>query len=546
MTTVVKHLTLDRKDGSSVDRYVKITERRDSRTHERSIELMTTPQTSFDPERQDTGYQGCGVKTAQNFGRWFDINYSQSHLRRHYIETTDMEKYIDLPGGDAKTFTTPAELEKGLRELLDTRFDRRYKMVRHTGASKSSTLAKIEHYLLHGFPPVALAKNGNHWVTIAGMKLVYNATDGSLSDVTFTVFDNGSEAEWSWSKLHFWFSDGKDVLAAAARLAGYTSYIQGTLIGCRYDMPQKEYDWSSGWSNAEFFSTKEGQFLFLLKEGNGTVHIHRMESNGSVGSSVAEYDWSGGWSTVKLFSTSAGLFLFLMKKRNGTVHIHRMNDNGAVGSSVAEYDWSDGWSSAEFFSTKEGLFLFLLKEGNGIVHIHRMNSNGTLGASVGKHDWSSGWSTVKLFSTNAGVFLFLLKEGNGMVHIHRMNDNGTVGSQIAGYDWTSGWGSCEFYSAGGKNLMLIHKSGGKHGLLGDADGLARLHEINDNGTVGAMVDDAYWMSRHAAIIHFSWPVLRVFSPVSGGHYLFQLRPTDGKVEIHRLTHEGLLPSCFVD
>ncbi|MBN1929063.1 MAG: hypothetical protein JW764_05935 [Chlorobiaceae bacterium] len=560
-----RRLRFTRKDGSILDRYLRVTETRDAGTTRRFIELMMTPDSPFKPESTDTSYKGCGVKTAQNVARWFDIAMSQSTLRKSYVETSDMTKwantflnvldflipFVDIPGLDPRIMTTPAQLVSGIRKVLDTRFDRRFKVVRHSGADKESTVAKIEHYLLHGFPAVALVCNGSHWVTISAIETLRRDSDGELLDVTFTVHNNSSIDTWSWKKLHFWFTDAMDEFADAARAAGYTSYRQGTLLGVRYDHPAHQYDWSSGWTHALFYGSSRGAFLFLLKSATGDVHIHSMNRDGSVGARVVSYDWSGGWTTADMFQTGKGQFLFLLKQSSGEVHIHKMEQSGAVGQRVATYDWSGGWSHAEFFEAGGQLYLFLLKQSNGVVHIHKMNDDGSVGARVAEYDWSSGWTMVRSFIVGGRPYLFLLKAGDGTVHIHRLNDDGSVGQQVASERWSSGWTVGEFIYSSNKTLLLIHKEG-------DPDGLARIHEMNTDGSVGAMTDDAYWMSemqlttaggggmldRRMTVNIQSWPVLRVFSPEPNSTCLFQLCTLDGQVEIHPFSLNGKFNDCF--
>lgn len=568
-TTNDKHLRLTRKDGSHVDRYLRVTTTRDADTTRRRIELMVTTQLAFKPESTDTAYKGCGVKTAQNVGRWFDIALSQSVLRKSYVETSDMTKwvngflsvvdflipFVDIPGLDPKIMTTPAQLVTGLRKVLDNRFDRRFKVVRHTGADKESAVAKIEHYLGHGFPAVALVKNGSHWVTISAIETLRRDDDDTLLDVNFTVHNNSSFETWSWEDLEFSFSDLMDEFADAARAAGYTSFHQGTLLGVRYDLPAHQYKWSSGWTTALFYGTSRGTFLFLLKSATGDVHIHSMNRDGSVGERVASCDWSSGWTSAEMFQTKQGQFLFLLKQSTGDVHIHKMEQSGVVGQRVATCDWSSGWSQVEFFEAGGTLYLFLLKQSNGVVHVHKMNDDGSVGEQVVQYDWSGGWTTVKSFIVGGRPYLFQIKAGSGTMNINRLNNDGTVGELIVNEQWSKGWTVCEFIYTQSKTLMLIHKEG-------DPDGLARIHEMNADGTVGTMIDDAYWMAEmqftkgssspfggtiadsHMNLIIQSWPILRVFSPEPGKSYLFQLCTLDGQVEIHPFDLNGKFNDCF--
>ena len=38
-------------------------------------------------------------------------------------------------------------------------------------------------------------------------------------------------------------------------------------------------NWTSGWSHAKFYSVGQNNYMFLLKEENGTVHTHIIYSN---------------------------------------------------------------------------------------------------------------------------------------------------------------------------------------------------------------------------------------------------------------------------
>ncbi len=234
--------------------------------------------------------------------------------------------------------------------------------------------------------------------------------------------------------------------------------------------PEHRYDWSSGWSTVEFYEIGGNTYLFLLKKSDGSVHVHRMNTNGTVGSRVDTRDWSSGWTKAQPFTVGSQQYLFLLKEDNGHVHIHKINGNGKVGAEVKRYDWSSGWSTVEFYEIGGNTYLFLLKKSDGSVHVHRMNTNGTVGSRVDTRDWSSGWTKAQPFTVGSQQYLFLLKEGNGHVHIHKINGNGKVGAEVKRYDWSSGWSTTEFYE-----------------IIGQ-------HKIKGDGKVGAEVKRYDWSS----------------------------------------------------
>lgn len=278
----------------------------------------------------------------------------------------------------------------------------------------------------------------------------------------------------------------------------------------------KSYDWTSGWSTAEFYNTGGNTYLFLLKQSGGAVHIHKVNADGTVGTRVDERDWSDGWTQAQPFVVGNSLFLFLLKKGNGNVHIHKINSDGKVGAEVERHDWTSGWSSAEFYQTGGSTYLFLLKESDGTVHIHRMNTNGSVGTQVATYNWSDGWTQVQPFKVGASLYLFLLKKSNGLVHIHKLNGDGTVGTKVGEYDWSAGWTTAEFYEIGGNTFLLLLKENG---------GTVHIHRMNNNGTVGSRIDERDWSD--------GWTQAKPYK-VGVNPFLFLLKKGDGTVHIHKL------------
>jgi hypothetical protein len=124
------------------------------------------------------------------------------------------------------------------------------------------------------------------------------------------------------------------------------------------------------WTSAEFFEIDGNTCLFRLKEVDGDVHIHRMNSDGSVGDVVYENEarWTSGWTSAKFFQNDGSLYLILLKQSNGDVHVHRVSRSVSTAGSEAisfsdpaVYDsnesWSSGWTSAEFYDENGCTFL---------------------------------------------------------------------------------------------------------------------------------------------------------------------------------------------
>jgi len=102
-----------------------------------------------------------------------------------------------------------------------------------------------------------------------------------------------------------------------------------------------------------------------------------------------------------------------MKAGDGNVNIHKMNSDGSVGTLVYDNDasWSAGWTSATFYQQSGVTYLLLLKEGNGDVHIHSMQNDGDVGGLIFDGDWRAGWSNVVAYTIGGKSFLFQLMNG---------------------------------------------------------------------------------------------------------------------------------------
>ena len=159
--------------------------------------------------------------------------------------------------------------------------------------------------------------------------------------------------------------------------------------------------WCRDWQHAQPFKVAGELFLFLLKTGNGFAHIHRVKDDGTVGAEVKRYDWTKGWTTARFFTIGSQTYLFLLKEKGvagdgKNVHIHEMNSDGTVGRKIGTHKWTERWTTAEFFTMGSKTYLFILKakgtasDGKN-VHIYEMNSDGTLGRNVDNRKWREDW-----------------------------------------------------------------------------------------------------------------------------------------------------------
>ena len=101
-----------------------------------------------------------------------------------------------------------------------------------------------------------------------------------------------------------------------------------------------------------------------------------------------------------------------MKSSNGSVHIHQMNSDGTVGTQIGDYDWSSGWTNATFYQSGPKTYLIIWKVSNA-MHFHEMNSDGTVGTRTDDFMWGlgdDGWTTIETYVAGGIPRLFMLQE----------------------------------------------------------------------------------------------------------------------------------------
>lgn len=242
-------------------------------------------------------------------------------------------------------------------------------------------------------------------------------------------------------------------------------------------------NWTDGWTIARFFKINSIRYLFLLKTSDGTMQIHGFNEDRFVDEPIQKEEWSSGWSIAEFYTIDNTTFLFLLKKSDGTMHIYKIKSDGTIGVRVATENWASGWTSAKFYKIGSSNFIFLLKEDDGIVHIQKIRDDGNIGDRIVDYNWSQGWSNVELYEVNDTVFLFLLKSSTGAVHIHRMNTDGRVGQRLSTEDWSDGWTTSTFYKINNQTYVF---------LLKKSNGSVKIHRMDNNGTMGRQVATENW------------------------------------------------------
>lgn len=294
-------------------------------------------------------------------------------------------------------------------------------------------------------------------------------------------------------------------------------------------------EWQSGMSVVELFRLGGATYVLLVRaEGTAkdghNVHVLRMNDDGTLGERIDARTWTEGFLHARFFSVKGKPFLFFLKEESGLAEVHALGPDGTLRAEIAQYQWTSGWTSVEFFEAKGETYLLLVKR-EGLapsghdLHVLRMNEDGRVGTRVDMQSVGEGFSQVKPFVVGGRPYVFMLKADTGFAKVRRLSPEGKLGEVVAQYGWEPGWTIAEPFCIGGATYLLVIASDecGEHGHR------ARVFVMNDDGSVGAMVD-----------AHRFDPGITHGKPFEAGgkRYLFLLKAESGWGHVRRIEEDG--------
>jgi len=135
-------------------------------------------------------------------------------------------------------------------------------------------------------------------------------------------------------------------------------------------------------------------------------------------------------------------------------------------------------------------------------------------------DTEPEWTIVEVYEAGNAQYLFLLNESDGIIEIHAMNNDGTIGEVIQTQDWSSGWTLAEFFTIADQTHLF---------LLKESDGTANIRRVSSGGTLSDVVERYNWSP--------GWTSAQFYS-VLGSPYLFLIKESDGVEVIYRVDPDG--------
>ena len=498
-----------------------------------------------------TDYRGCGVNAGQIFMRWFGRSLPLSWINDS-VETTDFGKYLEWltenTWADPSIFTTPAQLVSGLQELIDETFSG-YDVIRRSPESTASAIAMIESALVDGFPVAILVNDGAHWQIISESIVVRDA-NGDIVSAKFLTHDNGGSRYRTWSQLDYFFEDNWD--AEVARAMDYTSYVD-TIITIRRDDAIQTENWSSGWASAEFFQVDGNHYVFLSKT-DGTVHVNRVNADGTIGEIAQTYSWSEGWDYVSFYEENGVTYLVLFKSGSRLLHIRAMNADGSIGELRTDTTFpASPYGDVKMVNAVkiDGAWVleaavYRVGDEPAVNLIHDLLDDGVLGARLAYDTrlFTYAFTQAAIFEAYGNAYVINSDASTGVVMVYRIDTPLAFGERIATYHWTEGWTNVVPFTVGGEAYLLISKSGvlDAGGFNAEEYGLTRIHRINPDGTIGVIVDRAYWPPTGNFLLSFGYNVVRFYQNAAGDTFLLTLRGSDGVMKVYRIDNDGTIHS----
>ena len=270
-------------------------------------------------------------------------------------------------------------------------------------------------------------------------------------------------------------------------------------------------DWTPGWSHAESFTVVDAggahnHYVFLLKRSTGDVHIHRLNADGSLGIKVADYNWSTDWTTAEFYTINSRTFLLLHKRETGQLHIHEMNPNGTVGQDHGRHSSIAGLAdktTVQPYRVGGQWYLFALDRWSGKVAIYELRNDGSLGDQADQRQWTVGWSNIDFYMADGATFMVLYKQAEvpemsnqgGRFGIKEMRPDGTPDNGwVTEGNWGKGWTQVKTFESEGQKFLFLYKVG---------SGDVQVQRLNSDGVGEITVDtfiDIGWT--HMTPVHY--------------------------------------------
>lgn len=245
--------------------------------------------------------------------------------------------------------------------------------------------------------------------------------------------------------------------------------------------------WSAGWSYVREFHTASGNFLFLLKRGDGSAQVRRIAANGTVNELVQSYVLPKGITSVGFVYPDDRPVLLLHERQTGRFMTWSTAQDGRITGITSDQTRSELRYKDEVrpFFVGDRRYIIAVDRWYGAAAILPLTSSGTLSASASavldSKSWTTGWSSTAFYHHDDESFVILYKIENGEIGVKRINADGSLpAGWVQNQNWNGGW--TDLLARDGK-LFMYRSDTGKLTVraLGPAGVGAVLHEGNVGG-----------------------------------------------------------------
>jgi hypothetical protein len=232
-------------------------------------------------------------------------------------------------------------------------------------------------------------------------------------------------------------------------------------------------NWSSGWTNINFYEYKGEVYFFHQKEATGLARINQLSydgiMNGQMGTKVFEANWSSGWTNTLFFAHNDILYFLHYKAGTGLARLNASQDGSSVGTKIYEKTWSKGYSNFAMTDKGDNFYILYQSGDKGTCVVNQADltkleaaataglMTPTLGAESFRNTWSAGWDNFNFFKLDGGVYLFFNKPSTGKVHIETLGDDGNIGPRVFEATWSNGWTGIDIFYRDGKPQLMHQK-----------------------------------------------------------------------------------------
>ncbi len=254
----------------------------------------------------------------------------------------------------------------------------------------------------------------------------------------------------------------------------------GNLGARNFDYDFSRNDAPKGMIQHRFLSVDNQAFLLRYSphdgsgSGNGRAFMHRINTNGTLGTQVfTSSNWLPGWTDILTFGTPNGTFLLLHNSATGRIRTVPVTATGNLNPAVTDFVYTSGFNVAEILTISGTPHLLRHNSTTGHTHLRILNADGSVGATAFEDTWSLGFTNWETFRAGGNTFIFRYNPIAGAARINRVDGSlANVPQVFNTTQWLAGLTSFRFFEIGSQAYFIWYDA---------VSGLATLQQVTAGG-----------------------------------------------------------------